>query len=155
MASRSASLRYGKAGSTRKRRDRAHVLRHPHHSTAYATTGIPNIEVYIPVSPAMVAWARRANRFKWLLGTGMVQNFMKRRIAKTKGPSAAKRDARPTFVWGEATNARGDKRTAWHHNGQRLQPDGDRNALAVVFPGEVQSSLLSLRLPRDLESGST
>ena len=31
-------------------------------STAYATTGIPNIEVYIPGSPAMVARARRANR---------------------------------------------------------------------------------------------
>jgi short subunit dehydrogenase-like uncharacterized protein len=30
-------------------------------STAYATTGIPNIEVYIPGSPAMVARARRAN----------------------------------------------------------------------------------------------
>ena len=69
-------------------------------STAYATTGIPNIEVYIPGSPAMVARARRANRLKWLLGMGVVQNFMKRRIEKTvKGPSAAKRDAHPTFVW--------------------------------------------------------
>jgi short subunit dehydrogenase-like uncharacterized protein len=80
-------------------------------STAYATTGIPNIEVYIPGSPAMVARARRVNRLRWLLGTGLVQNFMKRRIEKTvKGPSAAKRDAQPTFVWArplmrEATNA--------------------------------------------------
>ena len=38
---------------------------------------------------------------------------MKRGIDRTvKGPSAAKRDAHPTFVWGEVTNARGDKRTA-------------------------------------------
>jgi short subunit dehydrogenase-like uncharacterized protein len=38
---------------------------------------------------------------------------MKRRIEETiKGPSAAERDAHPTFVWGEATNSRGDKRTA-------------------------------------------
>ena len=82
-------------------------------STAYATTGIPNIEVYIPGSPAMVARARRANRLKWLLGIGVVQNFMKRRIEKTvKGPSASKRDAQPTFVWGEVTNTRGEKRTA-------------------------------------------
>ena len=44
---------------------------------------------------------------------GVVQSFMKRRIEKTvKGPSAAKRDAQPTFVWGEVTNARGEKRTA-------------------------------------------
>jgi short subunit dehydrogenase-like uncharacterized protein len=82
-------------------------------STASATTGIPNIEVYIPASPAMVTRARRANLLKWLLGTGVVQNFMKRRIEKTvKGPSAIKREAQPTFVWGEVTNARGDKRTA-------------------------------------------
>jgi len=82
-------------------------------STAYATTGIPNIEVYIPGSPAMVAWLRRANRLKWLIGTGLAQRFMKRRIEKTvKGPSAAKRDAHPTFVWGEVTNSRGDQRTA-------------------------------------------
>jgi hypothetical protein len=40
----------------------------------------------------MVARARRANWFKWPLGTRMVQNFLKRRIEKTvKGPSAAKR----------------------------------------------------------------
>jgi short subunit dehydrogenase-like uncharacterized protein len=45
-------------------------------STAYATTGIPNIEVYIPGSPAMVARAGHAQRFKWLLGTDVVQNFM-------------------------------------------------------------------------------
>jgi short subunit dehydrogenase-like uncharacterized protein len=101
-------------------------------STAYATTGIPNIEVYIPGSPAMVARARRVNWFKWLLTIGVVQNLMKRRIEKmVKGPSAAKRDAQPTFVWGEVTNARGDKRTARIKtaNGYSLTVSG---ALAVV-----------------------
>ena len=101
-------------------------------STASATTGIPNIEVYIAGSPGMVAWARRANQLKWLLATGVVQNFMKRRIEKTvKGPSAEKRDAQPTFVWGEVTNARGDKRTARIKtaNGYSLTVTG---ALAVV-----------------------
>jgi short subunit dehydrogenase-like uncharacterized protein len=101
-------------------------------STASVTTGIPNIEVYIPGSPAMVAWARRANRLKWLLGMGVVQNLMKWRIERTvKGPSAAKREAQPTFVWGEVTNARGDKRTARIKtaNGYSLTVTG---ALAVV-----------------------
>jgi len=101
-------------------------------STASATTGIPNIEVYIPVSPAMVARARRANRLKWLLSAGVVQKFMKRRIEKSvKGPSAAKREAQPTFVWGEVTNARGDKRAARIKtaNGYSLTVSG---ALAVV-----------------------
>jgi short subunit dehydrogenase-like uncharacterized protein len=72
------------------------------------------------------------NRFKWLLGTRVVQNFMKGCIEKTvEGPSAAKRDAQPAFVWGEATNARGDKRTARIKtaNGYSLTVSG---ALAVV-----------------------
>jgi short subunit dehydrogenase-like uncharacterized protein len=101
-------------------------------STAYATTGIPNIEVYIPGSPAMVARLRRANRFRWLIGMGLAQRVLKWRIERTvKGPSAAKRDAHPTFVWGEATNARGDKRTARIKtaNGYSLTVTG---ALAVV-----------------------
>ncbi len=101
-------------------------------STAYATTGIPNIEVYVPGSPAMVARLRRANRLKWLIGTGLAQRFMKRHIERTiKGPSAAERDAYPTFVWGEATNSRGDKRTARIKtaNGYSLTATG---ALAVA-----------------------
>jgi short subunit dehydrogenase-like uncharacterized protein len=66
-------------------------------STAYATTGIPNIEVYIPGSAAMVVRARRANRLKWLLGTSIVQNFLKRRIEKTvEGPSSRKSERRST-----------------------------------------------------------
>jgi short subunit dehydrogenase-like uncharacterized protein len=101
-------------------------------STAYATTGIPNIEVYIPGSPAMVAWLRRASRLKWLIGTGLAQRFIKRRIERRiKGPSSAERDAHPTLVWGEATNSRGDKRTARIKtaNGYSLTVTG---ALAVV-----------------------
>ena len=82
-------------------------------STAYATTGIPNIEVYIPASPTMVARARNVRRIAWLLRSRAVQNFIKWRIEKSiTGPSAEKRYAQPTFVWGEATNARGDKRVA-------------------------------------------
>jgi short subunit dehydrogenase-like uncharacterized protein len=80
----------------------------------------------------MVARLRRANRFRWLIGMGLAQRVLKWRIERTvKGPSAAKRDAHPTFVWGEATNARGDKRTARIKtaNGYSLTVTG---ALAVV-----------------------
>jgi len=101
-------------------------------STAYATTGIPNIEVYIPGSPAMITRARRANWVRGLLGLGPVQSFLKRRVEKSvKGPSAAKREAQPTYVWGEATNARGETRIARIKtaNGYDLTVTG---ALAVV-----------------------
>ncbi|MCL6693487.1 saccharopine dehydrogenase NADP-binding domain-containing protein [Pseudomonas sp. R3.Fl] len=82
-------------------------------STAYHTTGIPNIEVFIPGSPRMIASARRANYIRPLLGIGWVQRLIKARIARTvKGPSEEKRALQPTFVWGEAVNARGERKTA-------------------------------------------
>lgn len=101
-------------------------------STAYATTGIPNIEVYIPGSPKMVKSLRRANYLRWLVRIGPVQALVKRRIERrVRGPDAATRDALPTWVWGEARNARGEVRVARVRtaNGYSLTVDG---ALTVV-----------------------
>ncbi len=101
-------------------------------STAYFSTGIPNIEVFIPGSPSMIANARRANWLRPLLGLSWVQKWMKARIARTvKGPGEEKRAQMPTFVWGEASNARGEKKTARIRtaNGYSLTVTG---SLAVV-----------------------
>lgn len=81
-------------------------------STAFHSTGIPNIEVFIPGSPRMFKGAKRANWVRPLLGLGFVQDMIKARIDKTvKGPSEKARQAMPTFVWGEARNGKGQKRT--------------------------------------------
>ncbi|MDR5798641.1 saccharopine dehydrogenase NADP-binding domain-containing protein [Caballeronia sp. LZ001] len=101
-------------------------------STAWHTTGIPNIEVFIPGSPRMITNARRANYIRPLLGLPWVQKLIKARIARTvKGPSKEKRAKMPTFVWGEVTNARGEKKTACIRtaNGYSLTITG---SLAVV-----------------------
>lgn len=77
-------------------------------STAYRTTGIPDIEVYIPVSPKSLASLRRLGRFGWLLRRRAVQSFLKSRIARREpGPDAAAREKTPVYVWGEAANAAG------------------------------------------------
>nr|WP_299696202.1 saccharopine dehydrogenase NADP-binding domain-containing protein [Hydrocarboniphaga sp.] len=82
-------------------------------STAWYTTGIPNIEVFIPGSPGMIANAKRANYFRWLIGWPPLQRAIKQRIAqKVKGPDETLRAQQPTFVWGEARNAAGVVRTA-------------------------------------------
>lgn len=101
-------------------------------STAYYSTGIPNIEVFIPGSPAMIANAKRANWFRPFLGLSWVQKLLKAHIAKTvKGPSEEKRARMLTFVWGEASNARGEKKVARIRtaNGYSLTITG---SLAVV-----------------------
>lgn len=101
-------------------------------STAFHSTGIPNIEVYIPGSPRLVKNARRANKLRWLLRLSPVQSLLKKRIDKTvRGPDTATRDKMPTFVWGEARDDSGRQmvarvRTA---NGYSLTVSG---SLAIV-----------------------
>lgn len=101
-------------------------------STAFHSTGIPNIEVFVPGSPRMIANARLANWIRPLLGLPWVQSFMKARIARSvKGPSEKRRAQIPMYVWGEATNARGQTKTLRVRtaNGYNLTVTG---ALAVV-----------------------
>lgn len=129
-------------------------------STAFYTTGIPNIQVFIPGSPGMIAGARRANYIRPLLGLSWVQKLIKARIAKTvRGPSEEKRAQMPTFVWGEASNGQGEKRTARIRtaNGYSLTITG---SLAVVehlmavqraggtyTPAQLMGADLVMRLP--------
>jgi short subunit dehydrogenase-like uncharacterized protein len=82
-------------------------------STAYRTTGIPNVEVYVPVSPKALANLRRLGHFGWLLRRKAVQSLLKSRIAKrAPGPDDAAREKTPVHVWGEAENAAGRRVTA-------------------------------------------
>jgi short subunit dehydrogenase-like uncharacterized protein len=82
-------------------------------STAFYTTGIPNIEVYVPVSPRALAGLRRLRHVRWLLGFAPVQRLLKSRVGRQPpGPDEAQRAATPTCVWGEARNAAGKVVTA-------------------------------------------
>lgn len=82
-------------------------------STAFHSTGIPNIEVFIPASGGMIFGARFSRFIRPLLARPAVQRWLKARIEKTvKGPGEATRSRQPTFVWGEARNARGEVKTA-------------------------------------------
>ncbi len=82
-------------------------------ATAFHTTGIPNIEVYMPGSPALIAAARCAYLIRPLLRLSCVQRWIKARIDRAvSGPSDKSREQMPTYVWGEAINSRGETRVA-------------------------------------------
>jgi short subunit dehydrogenase-like uncharacterized protein len=101
-------------------------------STAFHTTGIPNIEVYVPATPGRVATLRLLYALRHVLSAGWLQRWLRDRIGRTvRGPSDAQREASPSFVWGEARNARGEVVTARIRtaNGYSLTVTG---ALAVV-----------------------
>jgi len=82
-------------------------------STAFHSTGIPNIEVFIPLSPKRAKGLRRMNWFKWLLKLKFVQDKIKAKIDKSvKGPTKKQRESLRTYFWGQATNAAGKIITA-------------------------------------------
>ena len=76
--------------------------------TAYITTGIPDIEVYMSASPASIASAKRLGWVRPLLRFGAVTRFLQRRIAASlKPPSPETRARTNAYVWGEASAADG------------------------------------------------
>jgi short subunit dehydrogenase-like uncharacterized protein len=78
-------------------------------STAWYTTGIPDIEFYMAAPWSMRLLARVSRGLGWLLSSGMVQRRLKRRIqAGPPGPSDEERARGATWLWGEA----GDDRNA-------------------------------------------
>jgi short subunit dehydrogenase-like uncharacterized protein len=77
-------------------------------STAYHTTGIPNIEVYAALPTAVRIGLRLARAAGPLLASGPVQRLLKGRVARgAPGPSAAARAAAETRLWGEARDDAG------------------------------------------------
>ncbi len=79
-------------------------------STAYYSTAIPNIEMYL-AAPWKTRAAARASRFLgWALGSSFVQGFLKKRIrAGPAGPTDEQRARGASYFWGETTDAAGNK----------------------------------------------
>ncbi len=77
-------------------------------STAYTTTGIPNIDTYTGANPKTYKMLKFQILYNWLLRTKFFKN---KAIAKIKnkpaGPSDERRSKSKGLIWGEVTNAKG------------------------------------------------
>ncbi len=79
-------------------------------ATAWYTTGIDNIEVFIPMAPSAAARLKKLDKLRPLLGLAPVQTILKRLAGKRiKGPDSSQREKARTYVWGEAQNRAGKK----------------------------------------------
>lgn len=77
-------------------------------STAFHTTGIPDIRVYTAVPPKAIRNMRRMRWFGWLLRREFVRALARRRVKSGKpGPSDRTRESSNTYVWGRAENGDG------------------------------------------------
>src|SRR5436853_5968221 len=77
-------------------------------STAFYSTGSPNIEVSIRTSPRQISQMKSTNRLGWLLGLGVVQKIMKDKIGRSvQGPTKEHRERDEMNIFGEVRNAAG------------------------------------------------
>ncbi len=79
-------------------------------STAYFTTGIPNIETFTAISHKVYYYLKLQSLFNWLLRTNLLRQYIKKKInQRPAGPDDEQRSSASSMVWGEATNAAGKK----------------------------------------------
>jgi short subunit dehydrogenase-like uncharacterized protein len=82
-------------------------------ATAFYTTGIPDIEVFVPVSRSAAYLSVLSALIRFATAPGFIQRLLKRQAERrVRGPSARVRDEASTYVWGEAKNTRGEVKTA-------------------------------------------
>ena len=101
-------------------------------STAYYSTGIPDVEVYITATGPLLLAMKASRLLRPLLASSLVQSFLKKRVRSgAAGPGAEQRARGRTTVWGEVTDPAGRRAAARLHG-----PEGFtftvRTALAAV-----------------------
>jgi short subunit dehydrogenase-like uncharacterized protein len=82
-------------------------------STAWHSTGIPDIRVYTGTPPKQIRRLRRLAPFLPLAGWKPLKRFLQRRVdRRAPGPSEEIRQTARVYLWGEAKNAAGARVTA-------------------------------------------
>jgi len=79
-------------------------------STAYHSTHIPNIEVYMGMPEKTIQKLKWANYFNWLMRKKWLKTFLKNQIDKRPaGPSDDRRKNGRSFLWGKVWNDQGNE----------------------------------------------
>ena len=77
-------------------------------STAFYSTGIPNIEVYTVVPDSARKMMKLSRYLGWLLKTKPVQNYLQKQIPPG-GPDDEERAKGKTLLWGAASDTQGNR----------------------------------------------
>lgn len=77
-------------------------------STAYHSTGIPNIEVFTVAPPSAVKVMKASRYIGWLLAAKPVNDYLQKKIP-AGGPSDEERAKGKTLLWGEASDLNGNR----------------------------------------------
>ena len=78
-------------------------------STAFHTTGIPNIRVYLATSPRAIKRAKLIAPLLPFFAIKPIRRLLQKIASRRSGPDARKRAAGRVHLWGEVSNERGEK----------------------------------------------
>lgn len=109
-------------------------------STAYYSTGIPNIVTYMAAPRSMTRGLRLLRPLAPVLGMGLVQRVVKRQIEqRVSGPSERVRQTGRSHVWGRVTNAQGlsVEGTLEAPEGYRLTVEASLECVRRVLAGGI------------------
>ncbi|GAB4235238.1 MAG: saccharopine dehydrogenase NADP-binding domain-containing protein [Ekhidna sp.] len=74
-------------------------------STAFRSTGIPNIEVFSGTTEEQLSKVRKIGKFSFLLKSKLVKTFLKGKLdRKPDGPSSENREESKMYLWGQVSN---------------------------------------------------
>lgn len=111
-------------------------------STAYYTTGIPNVTTYTAIGKRARRFLGMANAFAPVLRSKWVRGMLQRRIDKAPvGPDAAARQKAFSLVWGRVRNAKGEQRQMRlrTQNGYTLTVSGALHCAQQVLDGNFEA----------------
>ena len=78
-------------------------------ATAFYSTGIANIDVYVPASPRLVQRMKRLNWIRRAFALKALRKQLEKKIRQSPaGPDRKERHEHYTWVWGEARNTAGE-----------------------------------------------
>jgi short subunit dehydrogenase-like uncharacterized protein len=97
---------------------------------AYKSTGIPNIEVYLALSPQQVKQQDLVERMRWLLRFRAIRELIRRQIPT--GATAEEVATSATHVWGEVFDADGNRSVGRIHGPEAGRVWTSRCCLDVV-----------------------
>lgn len=79
-------------------------------SSAYFSTGIPNIEVYSGTTQEQIAKVKKLGLIGFLVRTDFFRSFLLNKLEReTDGPSEDRRENAAMFLWGEVTDGNNTK----------------------------------------------
>jgi len=80
-------------------------------STAYHTTGIPDVEVFTGIKPNVYRLLKFQFLFNWLLRTKFIRNIIQQKInEQPAGPDDEQRANGSTTIWGKVWNSKGEEK---------------------------------------------